>query len=341
MKHLKGPLNAMVKRRWRPASLLYAIGLQAGLLMLTVYIAILRPEPEPEPQFVAKPSPPMPQRELEHRAAVAEFLQAAAQPMALERLSVASLTAVNLPPLPATPRAEVSLLAEHESLSQDAQALLGESGLLSAGGVGARGSAAAFFGVEDSGQRIVLVVNTSASVVRKARNAGVTLERLQSEVIQLVSGLESGALFGIVQFSQGSRTFADFLAPATQANKEAAAAWVTENLRGNPAIGADQRLGHEGAFEAAFAFEPDVLFLVTDGSLNRREGSPGNYSYPEIPYTELMRSVRSLRRGMAKDARIHVIGFEMKSADADGMRRLARECGGQLREFSGRSAPRS
>jgi len=109
---------------------------------------------------------------------------------------------------------------------------------------------------------------------------------------------------------------------------------VRANLRGNPRVTDGQALfGHEAAFEAAFGLDPDVVFLVTDGVLDRRTVAGGKVSYPVISYDALLRTVREFRRRSARNVRIHVVGFELDPGDADGLRRLARECGGQVREF--------
>ena len=100
-----------------------------------------------------------------------------------------------------------------------------------------------------------------------------------------------------------------------------------------PADEAAARLGHEAAFEAALALDPDVVFLVTDGVLDRREVKGGRVVYPEIPYAEFIATVRAARRGSRGRLQVHVIGFEMRESDAAGMRRLAEEFGGQVRAF--------
>ena len=107
-------------------------------------------------------------------------------------------------------------------MTANTDALLAQSRLYGAlGGIKSAVSAAAFLGVEDQGERIVIVVNTSASVsvMRKARNRGYTIERIQAEVLRLIDGLESGTRFVLVQFSQGVRQFASFVAPATASNR--------------------------------------------------------------------------------------------------------------------------
>ncbi len=322
-------------RRVRVDTLVYAILVQVGLLLLTVFIVVLRPTGTADPAFKGKPTLRLPQRELEHRVALAEFRQMASTPMQIERLSTSALVPDGLPPMPAVPRSAFNPLENAQFLTADTDALLAQAGLSGAlDGIKSAASAAAFFGVEDSGERIVIVVNTSASVMRKARNKGITVERIQAEADDLIEGLDSGTRFGLVQFSQGVRRFASFLAPATASNRAAAAAWIPEHLRGNPPISADQDLfGHEAAFDAAFALQPDVIFLVTDGVLNRRTRVSGRTTYPVIPFETLLSTLSRLERDLPRRPRIHVIGFEMKAADAENMRRLARLYGGQVRSF--------
>lgn len=311
-----------------------ALLVQALLLLLTAFVVVVIPGSRSEPEFTASPTIHLPQRELEHRVALAEFQQAVASPPTIERLTTSALLPEGLPPMPAIPEGSFTPMDTAALMPADAQAMLGQSGLLGTAHSSSTQTASSFFGIEDAGQRVVIVVNTSVSVVNKAERRGVTIDRIQKEMISLVEGLDSNALFGIVQFSQGVRTFESFLAPATAANKEAVKQWVPANLKGNPRAAADQQFyGHEAAFEAAIALEPDVIFLVTDGQLNRREGSVGNYTYPEISYAEFLRTLQTLGRSGARPARIHVVGFEMKASDAEGMRRLTREFGGQLREF--------
>lgn len=321
------------RRFRRTGPLILALVVQLALLAITVFVVVVVPGDRSEPEFTATPTVYLPQRELEHRIAVAEFQQASSSPPLVERLSSSALMPEGLPPMPDVSTSDFNPMDASAMTPPDADAMLGESGLMGANSA-TNQSAASFFGIEDSGERIVIVANTSVSVVKKAANRGVAIERIQEEMIDLVEGLESTTLFGIVQFSQGVRAFEDFLAPATTANKRALREWVPANLRGNPRARPDQDYyGHEAAFEKAFALEPDVIFLLTDGKLNRREGTSGNYSYPEISYAEFQRSVRSFQGAVGQEVRIHVIGFEMEASDLTGMRRFTREFDGELREM--------
>jgi hypothetical protein len=330
------PIEA-VRKRWLPGrdTVVYALLLQGALLAVAVFIVVVRPSFRSEPEFEAKASIYLPQRELEHRVSVAEFQQATAAPLQLEKLVTTAMIPPDLPAMPTVPKTDFNPLENADFLSRDAQALLSDSGLSGAlGGLKTTASTAAFFGVEDNGERIVIVVNTSVSLRNKAQRRGVSWDEIQAEVMKVVNGLDGSTLFGIVQFSQGVRQFTDFLAPATSGNREAAAGWVKKYLRGNPPVTTGQLwFGHEAALEAAFQLQPDVVFLVTDGILDRREETGGRVSYPVMPYDEFIRSVRSFQNDSSRDARLHVIGFELKPVDAENMRRLANEFKGQVRTF--------
>ncbi len=79
--------------------------------------------------------------------------------------------------------------------------------------------------------------------------------------------------------------------------------------------------------------EPDLIFLVTDGVLNKRVRVDGAYKYPEIPYEILIGSVEADLRRLGVRTRIHAIGFELNDKDRRGLERLTRRFGGTLREF--------
>lgn len=257
------------------------------------------------------------------------------RPKSFHRLAVENSFASDLPAAPALPVDAFDLDSMEDDFLESAQSAFAESGLMDlVGGLGGQASATEFFGVKASGQRIAIVVNTSASVVRRAAARGVTIEQIQNEAVDLIEGLEGGTSFGVVQFSQGVRGFSERLAPASAKNKRLAAAWVRTELRGNPPIASEEWLGHEAALRAALSLQPDLIFLVTDGSLNRRTAnSGGGYSYPKISFERLISFVEGEISTVGANPRIHVIGFELGERERSGLERLVRRFGGSLREF--------
>jgi len=68
-----------------------AIILQVGLLLIAVLVVVLVPEFKSDPEFVVRKKIYLPQKELEHKVALAEFQNAARSPMQLERISTQAL----------------------------------------------------------------------------------------------------------------------------------------------------------------------------------------------------------------------------------------------------------
>lgn len=326
--------SAATKRRRSRGSLTFAIVFQAILLAGTLLVVVVD-EPEPEPvTFQGKQSFQKTKTNPQQRKILDRYLRSVSKPRLIERLSVDASLSSDLPALPKFSGDAFSFQADDSLFMEEAASFLDQSSLLNIDSIiGSQSSTVSFFGARDFGKRIVIVVNTSASVVRKAKNKGVSIEAIQKEVASLIEGLESGTLFGVVQFSQGARRFAPTLAPAIAPNKGVALEWVEAELKGNPPVESEKLLGHEAGMALALEMDPDLIFLVTDGVLNRRERSANGYRYPEIPYEQFSNAISRGVRERGLRIKAHVIGFGLKEKDRIGMRALAKRFGGSLREF--------
>ncbi len=324
----------MTKRRRSRGSLVVAIVFQVVLLAATLLIVVVD-ESEPDPiAFQGRQSVQQSRPDPQQQKILDRYLRSVSKPRLMDRLSVETSFGNDLPPLPNL-ASDAFSPDPHDSLfMEEAASLLEQSDLLKIDSiVGAQSSSVSFFGARDSGKRIVIVVNTSASVVRKAKAKGVTIEAIQDEVVSLIEGLESGTLFGIVQFSQGARRFANNLAPAIGPNKRVALDWIRSEMKGNPPVEDDRLVGHEAGLALALEMDPDLIFLVSDGVLNRRERSGSGYRYPEIPYEQFSNAIRNGMDKRGLRVRLHVIGFGLKEKDRAGLEALTRRFKGTLREF--------
>ena len=127
--------------------------------------------------------------------ALSEFEQGMGLPKMVERLSVDSLQSSGFPPLPELSDSEYDPSESIDFFSSDASALLRGTGLmLGLVNLSTEVSSTSFFGLEDTGQKVVIIVNTSASAMGKARRKGVSIQEIQNEVIEMIDGLESGTL---------------------------------------------------------------------------------------------------------------------------------------------------
>ena len=118
-------------RRSKFGPLVLALLIQGGLLFVAVFVVVLVPEFRDDPEFVAKKKIYLPQKELEHMVALAEFQNAASSPMQLERISTAALLPDAMPSLPQLPKSEFNPIERNPATLQT-DALLGQSGVLGA-----------------------------------------------------------------------------------------------------------------------------------------------------------------------------------------------------------------
>lgn len=208
-------------------------------------------------------------------------------------------------------------------------------GLGGGSGLGKGLSNFSFMGIKAQGQRIVLCFDVSGSVVNKATATGMPLSRIKDETIKLISGLPSGAQFGIVQFVRNYKPFKETLTPMTPANRDLAKQWIETEWnesgqmnRGQNGVLSPNPNGVVCVLDAAFAMKPDVIFLISDGQFEQ--------TYPEnrrIPNEELEDKMKELQKGREPKIPVNFIGFQMRSEDKDAWERIVRRTSGRLREI--------
>lgn len=319
-------------RQGRP--LFAAIVAQVLLLAFAVTVVVVIPEPDRAPEFVASKTVYLPQKELEHQAALSEFQQAASSSADIARLMSEQLMPDDLG-IPAVPELEWSAFSPLEVDSpMQSEALFGDSGLMaSLQGLNAESSSLSFLGIEDRATRVVLAFDVSSSVMNNMKKEGLTLKALQSEARKLIEGLDANTLLGMVQFSRAYETFQDHLVPATVDNKALAIHWLENELKkgGGRGWARGSPDGIQTVLEACFALQPEVVFLLSDASFERtKEAGRG---YESVPWDELGDDIRRYQKDLVEDARIHFIGFEVKEAKGKEMRQLIGRHGGVYREY--------
>lgn len=337
-----GDLNRWVRRRrlGTIGALLWALAVQAGLLLITLFVVVLVPRPKEEPVFVAHKTVYLPQKELDHRIAQAAFEQVASPPMPMQRIQSQSMAVHALPDLPALPQTSFNPMVTPDQLPPSA-ALMGAAGMAGlAGTLATETASVSFFGIQDQGERIVIAFDVSKSVLNKAAKRGVPVRRIQDETRRLIEGMSANTTFGVIQFVRRFERFDAHLLPGTVANKERAVEWVRREFhttgfspgsweRIESETGAPRLDGVQAVLEVVFAWEPDVLFLISDAGFGRNHPSRRS----EIELEELDRDLQRLQKELATPARIHFIGFEMEPDRERGMRRILSRWKGQFRSF--------
>lgn len=321
------------KRRLSGGPLFYAIVAQALLLLLTAFIITSLPYEKQEPDFSAKKKIYLPQRELEHRMAVSEFQQAAKPPKLTERLTTSALLPDSIPAMPALPTMDFNPVMTEVSPLSDAQALLGQSGLLSAAqGLKTSASKVSLFGIDDTAERVVIMFDDGGSVLNKAKASGVPLETIKEQTIELIDSLNANTLFGIVNFVRRIGHFKPFLVPATKDNKALAKQWIEDRFSNSykTATLDFTTSGIQGAFEVAFQLDPDVIFLMSDADFQSNESTNPQ---SQVGWDDLSDTLEDLQEDRPEKARIHFIGFQVESDHEREMKRIVRRYGGKYNDM--------
>ncbi|MEM1223927.1 MAG: hypothetical protein AAGH40_14335 [Verrucomicrobiota bacterium] len=323
-------------RRSKLGPLFLALLIQVGMLCLALFIVVLVPEFKSDPEFVARKKIYLPQKELEHKVALAEFQNAASSPMQMDRISAASLLPDSMPALPQFPKNEFNPI-ERNPASLQSDALLGQSGVLGAlSGLKTESSSASLFGIEDSGQRILILFDNSSTVWNKATASGVSTDAFVRELSKLIDGLNANTLFGLVPFARQVGTFRDYLIAAGARNKVTAKRWIIENVRSTRKstqlpFSID---GIQGAFTVAYQMEPEVIFVVSDGDFQRSKSEKTRGG--DVPWEDLKKTLRDLSREYGIEPRIHFIGFKVESEAAEAIESITRRYKGKFTDFVGR-----
>lgn len=317
-------------RRSKVGPLVLALLIQGGLLFLAVFVAVLVPEFSSDPEFVARKKIYLPQKELQHKVALAEFQNASSSPMQVERISTQALLPDSMPQLPELPKSHFNPI-ERNPASLQSDSLLGQSGVLGAlQGLQTGSSSASLFGIEDAGRRILILYDNSSSVWNKAIKAGVTTARFVRELSSLIDGLNANTQFALVPFSRSVGTFRDYMIAGGARNKRAAKSWITEKVRTQQLT---TQLPHDvdgvqGALTVAFQMEPDVIFMISDADFQRNRPKQG-----DVPWDDLERTLRTLSREYGIQPRIHFIGFQVEEEASGEMERIIHLYKGQFRKL--------
>jgi hypothetical protein len=310
-------------------------GIVAGIVVVARYLT------EPPAEFKVTKDIRIPAEEREHRMNMAAFDGMAPKPSFTDKMQSLRPAALALPELPRIPMDQLLPLDPAEILSDQVAALTGPGGAGSGIGLGAGGGGGSagietgfsFMGIESKGKRILLIFDVSASVLNKARKSGISLAKIKEETIGLLQQLPINARFGLIQFTQNFKAFREELLAATEANRAAAKTWIEEEWVDTGSMQASSKVtknprGVVGVFEAAAKMSPDVIFLISDGSFQWKEGG----GLGDVPWGEIAKVVKGSLQG-TEGCVLNFIGFQMKPEDSKKMESLVRATQGKCREI--------
>ena len=272
--------------------------------------------------------------EREHRMNMAEFDAAQPKPTFTDKMSSARPTEFALPDLPLMPVDAATTVDPSDIVSDQLSALAGAgagSGTGSGGG-GKGGSAVSFLGVPGTGQRVVLIFDVSGTVTSALEKSGVPMTVIKDKIAELLKSLSINTTFGIAQFSRQYAFFKTQLVPASDPNRAEAKAWLDQwfstgrGLKSNTPNLVREKVGFIGVLKEAFKLNPDLIYIVGDGSFQRGE-QRGEF----IEFDEINSTLRELQKSLPQPATVNFIGVGMRDDNRKEIRRIISAQGGSGR----------
>ncbi len=308
-------------------------GVVAGIFVVARYLM------PPPATFEIQKDIRLPAQEREHRMNMAEFDAMTPKPSFNDRLQSMRPTDFALPELPKVPMDQMLPLDPSAIVSDQVSSMVGTAGMGAGGdggaGMGGTGTGISFLGVESSGTRILLLYDISSTVNNAVARAGIPMDRIREETKTLLGSLGINSRFGLGQFARNYAFFRPELLPATDGNREEAAAWLDEWFAAEGSMKTntpDIVRGSPGFIEvmrSAFKLQPDVIFVISDGGFYAGSGTN------KIPYEDIDKAIGELQKTLPEATKINFIGVGMRPDDQRGMRRIISKhgAGGRFREM--------
>lgn len=286
------------RRRLVVTIILISIGIHAAAAIVAGIVVVARYFAEAPAEFKTTKDVRIPAKKREAKMNMASLDAIAPKPTFSDKMQSSRPTAFSLPDIPNLPLDQMlpldpsQLISDQMASLSNVEAMGSGSGAASAGAGGFGDKGMSFLGVQSSGQRILLLFDVSSSVTHKAAKAGVPLEKIQQETINLIRKLPITSKFGIIQFTQNYKPFSKELLPATDNNRTAAlnwvqTEWVTKGSMSESSKVISNSQGLIGVLDLAAEMKPDVIFIISDGSFQWKAGGGSG----TIPWTVVKKRI--------------------------------------------------
>ena len=327
------------RRRLVVTIILISIGIHAAAAIVAGIVVVARYFAEAPAEFKTTKDVRIPAKKREAKMNMASLDAIAPKPTFSDKMQSSRPTAFSLPDIPNLPLDQMlpldpsQLISDQMASLSNVEAMGSGSGAASAGAGGFGDKGMSFLGIQSSGQRILLLFDVSSSVTHKAAKAGVPLEKIQQETINLIRKLPITSKFGIIQFTQNYKPFSKELLPATDNNRTAAlnwvqTEWVTKGSMSESSKVISNSQGLIGVLDLATEMKPDVIFIISDGSFQWKAGGGSG----TIPWTVVKKRITE-NLCKSGDCKVNFIAFEAKSDDAKEMKGISQRSGGKMIEL--------
>ena len=327
------------RRRLVVTIILISIGIHAAAAIVAGIVVVARYFAEAPAEFKTTKDVRIPAKKREAKMNMASLDAIAPKPTFSDKMQSSRPTAFSLPDIPNLPLDQMlpldpsQLISDQMASLSNVEAMGSGSGAASAGAGGFGDKGMSFLGIQSSGQRILLLFDVSSSVTHKAAKAGVPLEKIQQETINLIRKLPITSKFGIIQFTQNYKPFSKELLPATDNNRTAAlnwvqTEWVTKGSMSESSKVISNSQGLIGVLDLATEMKPDVIFIISDGSFQWKAGGGSG----TIPWTVVKKRIAE-NLCKSGECKVKFIAFEAKSDDTKEMRGISQRSGGKMIEL--------
>ncbi len=314
-------------------------GVVAGVLVVARYLL------PPPATFEVQRDIRLPAKEREHRMNMDSFDAMTPKPSFNDKMKSLQPAKFALPDLPKIPMDQMLPLDPSSIVSDQVSSIVGTGGMggggEGTGGLGGTGSGVSFMGIQTTAKRILLLYDISTTVTNSVRDAGLSMEEIRDETKKVLDSLSINTRFGMAQFARNYAFFQNELIPATDENRAAAKGWLDQWFatdgsmpQGTP----NTRTGSPGFIElmkAAFALQPDVIIVISDGGFFAGSGTgPGGFG-TKLEYDDIGDALKVLQEGSAEPVQINFVGVGMDRPDKQGVQQLRSRYfnGGRFREL--------
>ena len=243
-----------------------SFAIHIGLFFLAGAFVVYKYVKPPEIMFKpAKKMPKMPARKLQHKIRVKQYEKQARKPQLMNKLVTTGKSKIALPKLPPLKFTKSDFKATSASImpigGNIGQLGLGALGIGKADETAFEGfSEAEFFGHKFNTRSIVILADSSSSVVKKG-----AFEDLKKEAIAMVQKFHPDTGFNVILFTDGAFSFKTNMAYATQAKKRELVKWMNKYMKINKGNNSATKGSTPiEALKAAIKMKPDTIILITD-----------------------------------------------------------------------------
>jgi hypothetical protein len=246
-------------------SLVISILVHLGLFVLAGSIVVYKYVKPPKMMFQpVKTAGKLPARKLEHTIRVKQFVQQTRKPRIMNKLVTKAKSTVLLPDMPPMNITR----SDSRSMTSMTEFQGGHIGTLGLGSMGMGKSKngldglseAEFFGHRIKTRAVVILVDSSSSIVKKG-----VFESVRAEAVKMVGTFHPDTAFNVILFTDGAYAFSENPTYATCTEKERLQSWMATEMkinRGNNS--ATSGSTPIVALEKALSMNPDTVIVITD-----------------------------------------------------------------------------